>query len=454
MIPSSIEYSVTDLYPIECKEPDSQLDGGNASINASPFSGDSGHFEHMELTITAYNKKNKVGLLLSVWNLINDIMTPATIAVAHYVAQCGLMMALGLLLLFSVVTIYTLCLLFDLSKEHKKKSLPELCAKAFGKPGYFMVAFFIFTFNFGGVLISILMLGDLMTSIIQQQFGIYHFLLGRTAIMCYLTAFMLPINFRKQLTNFALTSLISFATLFIIGILVMYRALINRAQVPNLTSNIVMVSSDAIFALGGLSYTFVCHDLSFNVFCELRRATKQRYYSVVYITIGLTIIVLFLIGVGGYLLFGERALEVDVLLSLFPKDDNLGLFCKLLFTIDLFLSVPFQLFMPRLGLTHMATLLYPSIATNQKKSEIFFYGSTIVVTIIALMISLIVNDLGIIFELCGGVSACALAYIIPPLLALKFKSCSRIRKIICIIILCMGFTVLVCSFTASFSRFL
>jgi sodium-coupled neutral amino acid transporter 11 len=221
-----------------------------------PVSNTDNYLDITEENETDGTPVKKVGIMLSVWNLINDIMTPATISIAYYVAQCGLISSLFLLLLFAAVTTYTLRLLFDLSIELKTKSLPDLCSHSFGKPGYMVASFCIFTFNFGGVLISTLMLGELIPSLIRDYLGINYFLLDRAAVMCYLTAVMLPITMRKKLSGFAITSFISVSTLFVIGLLVMYRALIDRGTIPS-SDKIVMASPNVIAALGGLSYTYV-----------------------------------------------------------------------------------------------------------------------------------------------------------------------------------------------------
>jgi sodium-coupled neutral amino acid transporter 11 len=173
---------------------------------------------------------------------------------------------------------------------------------------------------------------------------------------------------------------------------------------------------------------------------------------VVYITIALTLVCLFLIGVGGYVLFVEKTFETTTLLSLFPREDMLGLICKIFFAVDLFFSVPFQLFMPRLGLTYMCEMLYPSLQTDQRQADLFFYGSTVVLSVMSLLISLVITDLGIVFEICGGVSACVLAYILPPLVAIRVNKGSRSDKIICTCILGMGIIVLLCSVATSISR--
>jgi sodium-coupled neutral amino acid transporter 11 len=199
--------------------------------------------------------KDKVGVMTSVWNLINDIMTPATISIAFYVAQCGLVLSLILLCIFSLITVYTLCILYDLSKAHKRKSLPDLCSYAFGRPGYYIASLCIFTFNFGGCLISTLMLGELVPALLRDQLGVDHFLFGRTAVMCYLTAVMLPITMRKKLSGFAFTSFISVGTLAVIGVLIMYRAVIDRGEIPEPKEPLVWFSRNAVLALGGLSYT-------------------------------------------------------------------------------------------------------------------------------------------------------------------------------------------------------
>lgn len=66
----------------------------------------------------------------------------------------------------------------------------------------------------------------------------------------------------------------------------------------------------------------------------------------------------------------------------------------------------------------MTTYWFPDEPFNLNRHLIF--SSTLVVTAVAL--SLLTCDLGVVFELIGATSACALAYILPPLCYIKLST--------------------------------
>ena len=81
-------------------------------------------------------------------------------------------------------------------------------------------------------------------------------------------------------------------------------------------------------------------------------------------------------------------------------------------------------------------------AKKWKKSAIH-YLSTFFVMGLALVIALSVTNLGIVFSITGGVSACCMAYILPCLLALKLEPGRfTLLKICCALTLLMGLVIL------------
>lgn len=102
----------------------------------------------------------KTGLFFSIWNLINDVISPGTVSMPQVVASSGLYMSIIWFVLFGVVTAFTLCLVYELSRRHLKTTLPELAMLGFGKIGFFLTCVFIFFFNFGGACAQLLMFGQ------------------------------------------------------------------------------------------------------------------------------------------------------------------------------------------------------------------------------------------------------------------------------------------------------
>jgi sodium-coupled neutral amino acid transporter 11 len=66
----------------------------------------------------------------------------------------------------------------------------------------------------------------------------------------------------------------------------------------------------------------------------------------------------------------------------------------------------------------MTTYYYPNAPFDSKRHIIFTTG----LVVSAMGLSLLTCDLGAVFELIGATSACALAYILPPLCYIKLSS--------------------------------
>lgn len=392
-------------------------------------------------------KHSRDGIFLTLWNLTNDILTSGTIGTAYIVAKAGLGLSIALISILAVVTIFTLMLIYDLSREHKKKTLPDLCELAFGRIGYFSTCFFIFTFNFGGFLGQNLMLADLLPPVVQELTGIDNFWTGRTAFLIFFSIFVIPLSLREKMASFAITSMCSVLCMMIIGFLCLYRVLIDRSGIPITEEPHILARSDFYAALGSISYTFVCHDLSFGVIGQLRNNNRKRYASVVYITVIITVIVLFMLGISGYLLFHDRNLETANMLLLYPHSDWIGIACKVFFLTNLVLAVPFSCIMPRMALTCVATYTFPSIKTNKRMYNIFFYTSTILILLIACVLAILITDMGVVFEIAGGISACAIGFILPPLLGIRLIQGWPYNKIICVAVVLMGVSIWICSIT-------
>ena len=80
----------------------------------------------------------------------------------------------------------------------------------------------------------------------------------------------------------------------------------------------------------------------------------------------------------------------------------------------------------------MTNYWFPDEPWNPNRHIIF--STALVVT--AMVLSLLTCDLGAVFELIGATSACALAYILPPLCYIKLstRSWKTIPAVICVVI--------------------
>lgn len=120
-----------------------------------------------------------------------------------------------------------------------------------------------------------------------------------------------------------------------------------------------------------------------------------------------------LMALAGFLTFGDKTL--GNVLNNFPADNTMVNVARLCFGLNMLTTLPLEAFVCR---EVMFNYYFPNEPFNLPLHLIF--SSSLVVSAMAL--SLITCDLGAIFELVGATSACAMAYILPPLCYIKLTT--------------------------------
>ena len=120
-----------------------------------------------------------------------------------------------------------------------------------------------------------------------------------------------------------------------------------------------------------------------------------------------------LLALAGFLTFGDRTL--GNVLNNFPVDNTMVNIARLCFGLNMLTTLPLEAFVCR---EVMLNYYFPGEPFNMHLHLIF--STSLVVS--AMTLSIITCDLGVIFELVGATSACAMAYILPPLCYIKLTS--------------------------------
>lgn len=133
-----------------------------------------------------------------------------------------------------------------------------------------------------------------------------------------------------------------------------------------------------------------------------------------------------LMALAGFLTFGS--LTQGNVLNNFPRDNIMVNIARLCFGLNMLTTLPLEAFVCR---EVMFNYWFPGEPFNMNLHLIF--SSSLVVS--AMTLSLITCDLGAVFELIGATSACALAYILPPLCYLKLstRSWKTIPAVACVV---------------------
>lgn len=174
----------------------------------------------------------------------------------------------------------------------------------------------------------------------------------------------------------------------------------------------ILIHSGIFEAIGVISFAFVCHHNSLLIYGSLRKPTIDRFSRVTHYSTGISLVACLVMALSGYLTFGSKTL--GNVLNNFPDDNIMVNVARLFFGLNMLTTLPLEAFVCR---EVMNEYWFPDEPYHPNRHLIF--TTTLVVS--AMSLSLVTCDLGIVFELFGATSACALAYILPPLCYIKLS---------------------------------
>jgi sodium-coupled neutral amino acid transporter 11 len=120
----------------------------------------------------------------------------------------------------------------------------------------------------------------------------------------------------------------------------------------------------------------------------------------------------------GFLTFGDKTL--GNVLNNFPADNSMVNVARLCFGLNMLTTLPLEAFVCR---EVMLNYFWAPPGGGEPPFRLWLHvvlSTGLVVS--AMIISLVVCDLGSVFELVGATSACAMAYILPPLCYIKLTT--------------------------------
>lgn len=186
---------------------------------------------------------------------------------------------------------------------------------------------------------------------------------------------------------------------------------------------------------------YVDHN-SLLIYGSLKTPTLDRFARVTHYSTFISMCACLLMAISGFLTFGDKT--AGNVLNNFPTDNivvNIARFCL---GLNMLTTLPLEAFVCR---EVMETYYYPSSPFNMKRHVLF---STSLV-VVAMVLSLLTCDLGVVLEMIGATSACALAYILPPLCYMKLTKRTW-RTYIAAAIVFFGVAVMVISIVQSFLK--
>ena len=209
----------------------------------------------------------------------------------------------------------------------------------------------------------------------------------------------------------AKASAFALASMFIIVFTVITQSFfVDPASQGSLSLPLLTVNTGVFQAIGVISFAFVCHHNSLLIYGSLRTPTLDRFASVTHYSTFISLVMCLLLATSGFLTFRDKT--TGNVLNNFPTDNTMVNVARFCFGLNMLTTLPLEAFVCR---EVMETYFWPEQPFGLRRHVVISTG----LTVAAMGVALLTCDLGAVFELIGATSACALAYIFPPLCYVK-----------------------------------
>lgn len=369
----------------------------------------------------AERTRPKSGLQSAFMNMANSIIGAGIIGQPYAFRQAGLTAGIVLLVGLTVVVDWTIRLIVVNSKLSGANSFQGTVEHCFGKTGLIAISIAQWAFAFGGMVAFCVIVGDSIPQVLKavwpglQELPVL-WLLGnrKVVIVVFVLGVSYPLTLYRDIAKLAKASTLALISMIVILVTVVVQGALVPKEDRGSFSTPLLTINDGIFqAIGVISFAFVCHHNSLLIYGSLKTPTIDRFAKVTHFSAGVSMVACLLMALSGFLVFGDKTL--GNVLNNFPADNTMVNIARLCFGLNMLTTLPLEAFVCR---EVMLNYYFPGEPFNMNLHLIF--SSSLVVS--AITISLITCDLGVVFELVGATSACALAYILPPLCYIKLSS--------------------------------
>ncbi|KAH6688569.1 transmembrane amino acid transporter protein-domain-containing protein, partial [Plectosphaerella plurivora] len=363
----------------------------------------------------------KSGLRMAFMNMANSIIGAGIIGQPYAFKQAGLLAGIILLVGLTFVVDWTICLIVVNSKLSGSNSFQGTVEHCFGKPGLIAISVAQWAFAFGGMVAFGVIVGDTMPHVFMAiwpglaDVPVLGLLANRQfCIVIFILGISFPLTLYRDIAKLAKASTLALISMGVIVFTVVVQGLLTpRSERGSFSTPLLTINGGIFEAIGVISFAFVCHHNSLLIYGSLKTPTIDRFSRVTHYSTGISMVFCLLMALAGFLTFGD--LTKGNVLNNFPADNVMVTVARLCFGLNMLTTLPLEAFVCREVMFNYFT---PNAPFNLRLHVLVSGG----LVVSAMLISLMTCDVGSVFELVGATSACAMAYILPPLCYIKLTT--------------------------------
>ncbi|KAJ0124918.1 transmembrane transporter [Diaporthe amygdali] len=369
-----------------------------------------GEHEDADSWAESERQRPKSGLRAAFMNMANSIIGAGIIGQPYAFKQAGLLSGVVLLVGLTVVVDWTICLIVVNSKLSGANSFQGTVEHCFGRSGLIAISLAQWLFAFGGMVAFGVIVGDTIPHVLQavwpglSDMPVLGILADRRAvIVIFILGVSYPLTLYRDIAKLAKASTLALISMVVILVTVIIQGILVPSEDRGSFSTPLLTVNTA----------FVCHHNSLLIYGSLKTPTIDRFSRVTHFSTGVSMLACLLMALAGFITFGDKTL--GNILNNFPADNTMVNIARLCLGLNMLTTLPLEAFVCR---EVMLNYYFPGEPFNMHLHLIF--STSLVVS--ATVLSVMTCDLGSVFELVGATSACAMAYILPPLCYIKLSS--------------------------------
>ncbi|KAJ4307165.1 hypothetical protein N0V88_000544 [Collariella sp. IMI 366227] len=364
----------------------------------------------------------KSSLSSAFMNMANSIIGAGIIGQPYALKQAGLLAGTILLVVLTVIVDWTIRLIVVNSKMSGATSFQGTVERCFGRTGLIAISVAQWAFAFGGMVAFGVIVGDSIPSVLRavwpglREVPVLGLLAERRAVIVVFTmGVSYPLALYRDIAKLAKASTLALVSMAVIVVTVVVQGMmVPMEERGSLKDWRLLVINDGIFqAIGVISFAFVCHHNSLLIYGSLETPTIDRFSKVTHYSTSISMVACLLLALSGFLTFGDKT-QGNVLNN-FPQDNTMVNIARLCFGLNMLTTLPLEAFVCR---EVMLNYYFPGEPFNMNLHLLF----TTSLVFSAMVLSLVTCDIGSVFDLVGGTSAAAMAYILPPLCYIKLTT--------------------------------
>ncbi|GAB5354845.1 hypothetical protein AAMO2058_000154300 [Amorphochlora amoebiformis] len=423
----------------------------------------------------------------SVFNLCSATLGAGALSLPFAFKQSGLIPGILLLYLGGAATFFSIHLLIKARDVTRARSYEDLTVQLLGQRMGVLMEICVIVFCFGCAVAYIIAVGDILEGLLASFDLSYLGAAGKLlesrdgAVLVVFLFVMFPLSLLDSVNDLRFPSFLGVCSIFYLVASACLHTLAHMSKTGTVEtlSNVSILkgenSGGALLALPVMIFAYTCQTNVFSVYHALARPSARRMQKVSYRAVGICFTIYFLMGVAGYLNFGpqtrpnilqnyisisppttEAAILIPIKLSAPTAFDHLAntlmAFASVAVVVTVLVAFPLVIFPCRFT---MGVLVfgYDAPPMDQKESSgeeeklvnetalktsevesantmpwMVHFWVTLGLCMSALVISLFVPNISVVFALMGSTTSSFVCFILPAVLYLRLVYAGKLER--------------------------